>query len=393
MSMTRGAGDGEVAPWVLTALVAAGQAIAVALIIAIGSHDGGRHDVGAYVFAAGFGALLLLRSRLPVAVLITAVLLVFAYYAAGYPPIGMALPLVGAFYSAAERGRAAVAPVVGAVLLAVSLYFRITDGESSAVLAYDLITNVALIGCAIALALAVRSTRALRNQQRRVVALERHHQQERAARHLEAERLRIARDVHDSIGHALSLVSVQARVAQQSLGTDDAAVARALDNVVDATRSSLADLRRTLAILQSDREDAGRALLTLTGIERTAQAARDAGLDVTVSIDVNEAAIPAPTASTAFRIVQESVTNVLRHANANQATITVRSSKDELRVRVADDGHGARTEPGLRSTRGDGGRGIDGMRERAALLGGTLTAGSTPTGFTVEAVLPIGGAR
>jgi signal transduction histidine kinase len=388
-----GSPDGqEVASWVLTALVAAGQAIAVALIIAIGSQDGGG-DFGAYLFAAGFGALLLVRSRLPVAVLITAVLLVFTYYAAGYPPIGMAMPVVGAFYSAAERGRVVVAAAAGAVLLAVSLYFRVTGGESSAVLAYDVITNVALIGCAIALALAVRSTRALRNQQRRMVTLERRHQQERAARQLEAERLRIARDVHDSIGHALSLVSVQARVAQQALGADDAAVARALDNVVNATRSSLADLRRTLAMLQADREAVGRAPLGLSGIERAAQAAREAGLEVAMSIEVDQAAIPAPTASTAFRIVQESLTNVLRHAGANRVTISVRSGNDELHVRVADDGHGAEKESGRRSTVGDGGRGVDGMRERAALLGGTLTTESSPAGFTVEAVLPIGGPR
>lgn len=399
MSTTGGAYDEEVPTWVLTALVAVGQAIAVALIIAIGSRDGAGTGVGAYVFAAGFGAVLLFRHRLPAAVLVTTILLVFAYYAAGYPPIGMAVPVVGAFYGAAERGRVVVASLAGVVLLAVSLYFRVTDGESSDVLAYDVITNVALIGCAIALALAVRNARALRNQHRRMVTLERHHQRERAARQLEAERLRIARDVHDSIGHALSLVSVQARVAQQALGADDAAAARALDNVVSATRSSLLDLRRTVAMLQTDREDPGRSPLSVDGIERTAQAARDAGLDVTVSIDVGRGTIPASTASTVFRIVQESVTNVLRHAQATQVAITVRRSGDELRVRVVDDGRGVSTAFGSGLTAdgdgrpsGGGGRGIGGMRERAALLGGTLTTDSGPAEFTVEAVLPVEGA-
>jgi signal transduction histidine kinase len=294
----------------------------------------------------------------------------------------MAVPVVAAFYSVAERGRVLVAAGAGTVLLAVSLYFRHADGQPSAVLAYDLITNVALIGCAIGCALAVRNARAAREQQRRMVTLERHHQQERAARQLEAERLRIARDVHDSIGHALSLVSVQARVAQQSLGVDDAAVARALHNVVDASRSSLADLRRTLAVLQADRDAAETVPLTLTGIEQTARAARDAGLEVALSIDVEPAALPAPAASTAFRIIQESVTNVLRHAAARRVTITVRGGNDELHVRVADDGTGA--SPG-----GHDGQGISGMRGRAELLGGTLSTGSGPAGFTVEAVLPI----
>lgn len=377
----------EVPAWVLTVLVAAGQAIAIALIIAIGSRGTGGHDYGAYLFAAGFGGLLLLRGVSPVAVLVTTVLAVFVYYAVGYPPIGMAVPAVGAFYAAAERGRVVVATAAGAVLLAVSLYFRVHNGESSAVLAYDVITNAALIGCAIALALTVRSQRALRGHQERIVALERRRQQERTARRLEAERLRIARDVHDSIGHALSLVSVQARVAQQALGEDETAVARALDNVVDATGSSLADLRRTLTMLRCDHDAADHTPPRLTGIERTAQAARDAGLDVTVSIATGDVPIPAPVASTAFRIVQESVTNVLRHAQAQEVRIDVRATDDALRLRITDDGRGV--DPRTHTE----GRGIDGMRNRAALLGGTVTTEPDSAGFAVNAVLPIGGAR
>jgi signal transduction histidine kinase len=271
--------------------------------------------------------------------------------------------------------------------LAVSLHFRVNDGESSVVLAYDVITNAALVGCAIALALTVRSRRALRNQHERMVLLERKHQQERAARQLEAERLQIARDVHDSVGHAMSLVSVQARVAQQALGDDDTTVARALDNVVAATGSSLADLRRTLAMLQARGGTADHAPLTLNGIERTAQAARDAGLDVDLVIDVGNTVIPASTASTAFRIVQESVTNVLRHAQATAVRIIVRARDDELCLRIVDDGVGADPQAQLH------GQGIAGMRERAALLGGTVTVDPSSSGFTVDAVLPIGERR
>lgn len=384
MSASTGPDDDEVPAWVLTGLVAAGQAIAIALIIAIGSRDTGGHHYGAYVFAAGFGALLLLRNRFPVLVLIAAILGVFAYYVADYPPIGMAVPVVGAFYSAAERGRVVVAAAAGAVLLAVSLYFRIDDGESSTVLAYDVLTNVALIGCAVALALAVRSRRDLRRQHEHLVALEREHQQERAARQLHAERLQIARDVHDSIGHALSLVSVQARVAQQALGDDDMTVARALDHVVAATGSSLTDLRRTLATLQADPASTDHAPLSLNGIERTAEAARDAGLNVAVTIEVDPASIPASTASTAFRIVQESVTNVLRHARAETITITVRAEDDQLQLCIADDGVGADPDGYVE------GRGITGMRDRAELLGGTVVVAPSPAGFAIDATLPIG---
>jgi signal transduction histidine kinase len=395
MGLTAGSRREEVPGWVLTVLAAVGQAVVVALIIAIGSVDAGPPGYGAYLFAAGFGAILLLQHRFAVAVLIVSVLGIFAYYALDYPPIGMAVPVAGAFYRCAERGRTVIALGTGLVLLGVSLFFRVGDGESSAVLAYDVITNAALIGAAIALAQTVRSTRALRRQQEQLVALERAHQQERSARQLQAERVRIARDVHDSIGHALSLVSVQARVGQQSLGADDDAVSRALDSVVKATGSSLTDLRRTLVMLQSDGDAASHAdhgPVSLQGIERTAQAARDAGLDVDLDLDV-DAAISAVVGSTAYRIVQESVTNVLRHAGASAVRITVGAEGDELHVRVADNGRGAdgRGEHGTGTT--DRGRGIEGMRERAALLGGEVTVASTPSGFTVEAVLPIGGAR
>lgn len=390
----------QVPAWVLTLLAAAAQAIAVALVVAIGSAGTAGPGVGAYLFALGFGALLLLRSQAPVTILVLTVLGTFAYYVADYPPIGMAIPVCGALYSAAERGRVVVASGAGGVLLAVALYFRVQDGESSTVLAYDVITNAALIGCAIALGLSMRSRRLLREEQQRALRLERQAHQEQAARAVEEQRLQLARDVHDSIGHALSLVSVQARVAQQTIDTDREAAVRALESVVSATGTSLIDLRRTLATLRSDRDDTEHAPVTLAGIERTAQAARDAGLEVELTLDVGGATVPGPTASAAFRIVQESVTNVLRHAAARRVRIQVRVVGEELHLEVADDGQGVEPVAGRDSAGeepariGAGGRGLTGMRDRAVLVGGSLHTTSTGRpGFTVSAVLPIGGDR
>lgn len=386
MSRTSTPAAAEVPPWLLTCLLGAGQAAAVALIVVIGTPGIARQDYGAFLFAAGFGALLLLRHTFPVAMLVVSVLAVFTYYAADYPPIGMAVPVVGAFYAAAERGRVLVASLAGAVLLAVSLSFRADDGETSVVLAYDLITNVALIGCAIALALVVRNRRALRAQHERMLRLERLHQQELAAGQIEAERVRIARDVHDSIGHALSVVSVQARVAQQaSTDGDRTATGVALQHIVTATSRSLADLRRTLTVLQDDPSGPDRAPLTLDGIEQTVQAARDAGLVVRHTLDTGSAVVPAPAATAAFRIVQEAVTNVLRHAQAQEIDVVVRVKDDDLYVRVVDDGVGA-----VDAAADAHGRGITGMRERAELLGGDAHVTSGPTGWTVQARLPLG---
>ena len=379
MSQSSLSPEAEVPHWILRVLAAAAQSISVALIVAIGSVDTGGAPVGAYVFAAGFGALLLLARWVPMIVLIVSIAGVFAYYIADYPPIGMAVPVVGAFFAVAERGRILVAVIAGFLLLTVALYFRAA--------AYELVTNAALIAAAVALALVVRSRRQLRRQQEQLVALERIQEQQRTARQVEAERLRIARDIHDSIGHALSVVSIQAKVGQQAVGADDAAAASAFDTIIDASADSLADLRRTLAVLRSDRDPMGRAPLSTAGLENIAQAARDAGLDVDLVVD--NVAIPASVGSAVFRIVQEAVTNVLRHAQARSVEIAVRVTGDSLTVAVADDGAGPPERGQVDSPGERSGRGIVGMRERAQSLGGTLDAHASARGFVVSAQLPI----
>ena len=387
MSQSSLSPEAEVPHWILRVLAAAAQSISVALIVAIGSVDTGGAPVGAYVFAAGFGALLLLARWVPMIVLIVSIAGVFVYYIADYPAIGMAVPVVGAFFAVAERGRILVAVIAGFLLLTVALYFRAADGEPSEVLAYELVTNAALIAAAVALALVVRSRRQLRRQQEQLVALERIQEQQRTARQVEAERLRIARDIHDSIGHALSVVSIQAKVGQQAVGADDAAAASAFDTIIDASADSLADLRRTLAVLRSDRDPMGRAPLSTAGLENIAQAARDAGLDVDLVVD--NVAIPASVGSAVFRIVQEAVTNVLRHAQARSVEIAVRVTGDSLTVAVADDGAGPPERGQVDSPGERSGRGIVGMRERAQSLGGTLDAHASARGFVVSAQLPI----
>lgn len=378
----------EVHPWVLAALVAAAQAVAFSLVIAVGSQAVGYHGAGAYVFAVASGALLLFRRRLPVLVLVVTVLGIFGYYALGYPPIGMTAPAFVALYTAAERGRVGVAAGTGATLLVVSLFFRVMDAESAAVLAYDLITNAALVGCAVALAMAVRGRRELREQQHQIVALERARHEESTAQQLQAERLRIARDLHDSVGHALALVSVNAQVARET--DDDEQNARALDNVIEVTGRTLRDLRRTLVVLRSADDggaDGERVPMTLHGVEQLAASARETGLDVEVSLSVDDAEMAPSVATAMFRIVQEALTNALRHADAGRVDVAVRTDAETLYIRVADDGRGSS------DTRE--GRGITGMRERATMLGGTLEtgAGADGRGFAVEASLPLGGGR
>ncbi|MGL5860628.1 MAG: sensor histidine kinase [Phycicoccus sp.] len=125
------------------------------------------------------------------------------------------------------------------------------------------------------------------------------------------------------------------------------------------------------------------APMTLSGVERLADAARGAGLEVELDVATGDVDVPAPVSGAAFRIVQEAVTNVIRHADASSLTVRIHADGAELRVAVADDGAAARTLDQL------DGRGIEGIRERAALLGGRARVGPTPAGFVVDATLPM----
>ncbi|MFG3443001.1 sensor histidine kinase [Nonomuraea sp. NPDC047897] len=372
--------------WVFLALVASGQALAISLIIAIGAPSSGYSGWGAYAFAGGFGAALLAHRAVPLAVLTATIVGIFAYYAMDHPPIGMAVPAAAALYFAAER-RSIWWPLgAGLLLLAVSAFFRSVDEhQASDVLSYDLLTNAALIGCATALASTVRSRHHLREHQARIITLERERERDRAEHAMQEERIRIARDLHDTIGHALAVVTVHANVAREAIGRDDGAVIRSLSNVTDATARCLHELRGTVSMLHSPgrtgRDD--RVPHTLDGIRTIIETARRAGLTTRADLAAEPAHVPPTIATAAHRIAQEAVTNVIKHAGATTLTVTTRIEDTTLHLTIGDDG----TVPAEPST---GGRGIAGMRERAALLGGTLTTTRSPTsGTTVTARLPL----
>ncbi|MEW2518055.1 sensor histidine kinase [Actinacidiphila alni] len=212
--------------------------------------------------------------------------------------------------------------------------------------------------------------------------------EEEAARRVAEERLRIARDLHDLLAHSITLIGVQTSVAAHILVADPdrldrTAVAAALDTIADTCREARAELRTTLRVLRADGDG---PLPDLAGIPALATAAEAAG--ARVELDVPDGAEPVPPAvgAAAFRIVQESLTNAVRHSGVPSPLITVRVERgpDGLRLLIEDDG------PGDDSTGRPEGFGIVGMRERARSVGGTLTAGPRPgrTGFAVGAVLP-----
>jgi signal transduction histidine kinase len=200
------------------------------------------------------------------------------------------------------------------------------------------------------------------------------------------ERTRIARELHDVVAHGLSLMVVQAEAAEELLATSPDAAVTPLRRVQDTGREALGEMRRLLGVL---RAADGLAPSTepqpsLGRIPELVRDAADVGLRIDVEVTGDPGGLPLGLELAAYRIVQEALTNTRRHARATRACVRLDHTADGLRIEVIDDGHGA---PGGRTARG--GHGLVGMRERAALYGGTLTTGTAPGGgFRVVAVLP-----
>ncbi len=228
---------------------------------------------------------------------------------------------------------------------------------------------------------------------------------ERGRHALQQERLRIARELHDVLAHSLSVVTMQAGIGRRLGAARPAEALRALRAVEEASRGSLDELRRLLCLLRSDDEPgqpgsaapaAPPALAPAPGLGDLAPLAalvREAGTPVLVELDGDAAAVPAAAALTVYRIVQEALTNVVRHAPGAEVTVRVGIGLAGVRVRVTDTGP-VRQAGGIPAcpAGGDGaaGHGIIGMRERVAIFGGTLATGPLPGGgFEVAAFLPV----
>lgn len=357
----------------------AALALAVALMLAvvIAADPAGAVALGAYAFAVAFGAILLLRRRLSRVVLVATVLGIFAYYTLDLPPVGMVLPAIGALFSGAEQRRTGWTIGSASVLVGVAIFFRLSENAAGQLTGYSLVTELALAAASIALGSAVRLARETRERSAEVARLTEAQERHAADARMHEERLRIARDLHDTIGHTLSVASLHAGVAAEA--TDAIQRADALGRVRTAASDALRELRRTVRFLRADNAARTSATPGLTRIDEVVAAARESGLSATV--DVSATGMPTSVDAAAFRIVQESLTNVLRHADATVVDVAVHVVGAELVIRVADDG---RTAGPVRE-----GSGIRGMRERAGLLGGTLDAAATPTGFVVEARIPV----
>jgi signal transduction histidine kinase len=218
-----------------------------------------------------------------------------------------------------------------------------------------------------------------------------------AQRRVDEERLRIARELHDVVAHTMATITVQAAAASQLLTTSPDRAAESLAAIRAASKDGLRELRAILDVLRNadDPADPTAPVPGMSRLDALATGVRLTGLPVTVGIEGESRPLPAMTDLSAFRIIQEALTNTVRHAGASAATVAVRYGGDDLRIEIRDDGRGATGRSGHTANEDgqDGaqvpGHGLRGMRERAAAAGGTIEIGPMEAGgFRVAARFP-----
>jgi signal transduction histidine kinase len=346
-------------------------------------------DLLGAVLVGAAAATLAVRRRWPLAVLTAVSTLTIAVYVLDYPDSGLPVVVAVALYTVAWRCGRRTTVVATALLLLVVVSVIADAGE------IDGGTQVAIVAVYVATA-AFGDRRKLHDaydEQVELRAVERERRQVEAARRaITDERLRIARELHDVVAHAMSVVAVQSGVGAHVIDKRPDEAKRILETISDTSRGSLEEMRRLLGVLRDEPEvDGDGADLTpapgLAGLEDLAARVTDAGVPVTVVVEGERAALPAGVDLAGYRIVQEALTNVLRHAGTATAEVRVRYEDGCVNLEVLDDGRGAASgtgDPHPLST----GHGLVGMRERAALYGGTLEAGPRPGGgYRVAATL------
>ena len=200
------------------------------------------------------------------------------------------------------------------------------------------------------------------------------------------ERVRIARELHDVVAHCVSTIVVQAEAGQSLIARDPARAGDAFSSIQQSGRQALEELRRMVGLLRGDHDEGAvrGPQPSLTNIEALLGPVRAAGVAVELTVTGRQRALPQVVDLSAYRIVQEALTNMLKHAQASSATVSLDYGEDDLSIRVTDDGRGHAPSSGNGT-----GHGLLGMRERARLHGGTLEAGSAEGGFAVSSRLPL----
>jgi signal transduction histidine kinase len=371
MSSGRPGARGRVTDGAIAVCVAA-----TLLVAGLSGHDTTDLDLLGLVLLAAGGLALAARRRAPVAVLV-----VTGLCAVGYQAVGFDAPAVAylvAVYAAMRAGHRASTVAVSVIMLAALPLAALASPRDLTVgEAFTQARGVLELAWLIA---AGAAGEALRQAERRADEAERT-REETARRRADDERLHIARELHDTLTHQISIIKVQAEAAVHLAQKRGEHVPEALLAIRDAGREATRELRATLEALRDDGDAPPRGL---DHVPDLVERARATGLAATLTIEGHRPEVPAAVGRTAYRIVQESLTNIARHAAAATASVRIDYRPDTLAIRVDDDG---KATPATAPVPGVG---LLGMRERVTALGGRLRAEPRGEGgFTVQAELPM----
>jgi signal transduction histidine kinase len=329
------------------------------------------------------------RRKSPMLVILVVGSAITVYSLLGYNDSSAGLGIFVAFYTVAAnmpRRRATIAAAITAVGIFISFASYAALNSMSGWTSNMTITYFSF-GIAWLIGDNLRVRRAYTRQlEERASELE-HEKEEKAAQAVTEERARIARELHDVVAHYVSVMVVQAAAARRVVDKDPAAAKGALEAVETAGRTALAEMRRMLEVLRTD--DPGMGPQPGLGeIERLIATVREAGLPVEFSIKGEACCLPAGMDLAAYRIIQEALTNTVKHGGKAAATVAIHYTENTLEIEVVDDGRGA-AAPLLSGIDGSG-HGLIGMKERVALFGGVLEVGPVLTGgYRVLARMPI----
>jgi signal transduction histidine kinase len=344
-----------------------------------------------YVLLVAGGAVVVVRRRWPVAVFAATALASLVYYALDFPDGPGWLGLFVAIYTLTALGdgrRSLLTAGVGIAVLAACWLTAAADIEPPAAIGWVFFRIGASVMSA-ALGESVRSRRIIAAEALQRAELAERTREEEARARVDEERLRIAREVHDTVAHALAVINVQSGVTAHVLDKRPERAREALETIEQTSSQALREMRAILGVLRGANDD--RLVYPGLGqIDELATKAREAGLDVDVEVTSSPSPVPSAVGSAVYRILQESITNVIRHVGPTRVTIALDYGADTVEVRVRDDGRRAGSRL---ADPGGPGRGIIGMRERCQLLGGELDASPLPGGgFAVTACLPLAAA-
>ena len=365
------------------AIAAALAAVGLLEVLTASSFDDDPRGIVALV-VAGMTLPLAARRRWPTAALAT--VLVMASVASAWnvfddTAFGLGVLLVSSYTVAAhcELGRAAAG---GALILGWGAWSVLVDGVPVG----DYLFVAVILGCVWAAGRTVRGRRQLAAALAHQNLLLAHEQEARAKQAVAEERTRIARELHDVVAHNVSVMVVQAGAERRALGDQNGRTREVLETIESTGRQALGEMRRLLGMLRKDDDELALAPQpSLEHLGLLVSQVREAGMPVEVEIEGEPEPLPAGVDLSAYRIVQEALTNALKHAGPARALVRLRYRRDELEIEIVDDG------PGPGESNGAGGHGLVGMRERVSMFGGDLAAGERREGgYAVRARLPLG---